>query len=34
LKQYPGLGWISALRSDAIRALVKEGSLKGCAKSE
>jgi hypothetical protein len=28
LKQYPGLGWISALRSDAIRALVKEGSLK------
>jgi hypothetical protein len=28
LKQYPGLGWISALRSEAIRSLVKEGSLK------
>jgi len=27
LKAYPGLGWISALRSHAIRELVKEGSL-------
>jgi transposase len=27
LKQYPGLGWISALRSSAIRALVDEGAL-------
>ena len=27
LRTYPGLGWISALRSHAIRALVKEGFL-------
>jgi len=27
LKQYPGLGWISALRSVAIRKLVNSGSL-------
>jgi transposase len=27
LKEYPGLGWISALRSHAIRDLVKGGSL-------
>ena len=27
LRQYPGLGWISALRSQAIRALLKAGSL-------
>lgn len=27
LKTHPGLGWISALRSDAIRALVDEGNL-------
>ena len=27
LKEYPGLGWISALRSHAIRDLMDEGSL-------
>ncbi len=27
LKQYPGLGWISALRSSAIRQLVESGAL-------
>lgn len=27
LKTYPGLGWISALRSPAIRALVESGAL-------
>lgn len=27
LKQYPGLGWISALRSSAIRELVEGGAL-------
>jgi transposase len=27
LKQYPGLGWISALRSSAIRELVEAGTL-------
>jgi transposase len=27
LKEYPGLGWISALRSHAIRALVENGHL-------
>jgi transposase len=27
LKQYPGLGWISALRSSAIRDLVEAGTL-------
>jgi len=27
LKQYPGLGWISALRSSAIRQLVEGGAL-------
>jgi len=27
LKQYPGLGWISALRSSAIRELVESGAL-------
>jgi hypothetical protein len=27
LKRYPGLGWISALRSPAIRALVDSGAL-------
>lgn len=27
LKQYPGLGWISALRSSAIRELVEAGAL-------
>lgn len=27
LKQYPGLGWISALRSSAIRQLVQGGAL-------
>jgi hypothetical protein len=27
LKKHPGLGWISALRSDAIQALVAEGDL-------
>jgi transposase len=27
LKDYPGLGWISALRSDAIRKLVNGGNL-------
>ena len=27
LKKYPGLGWISALRSEAIRALIAKGAL-------
>ena len=27
LRQYPGLGWISALRSEEIRALVDEGGI-------
>jgi len=27
LKKYPGLGWISALRSESIRQLVQEGCL-------
>src|SRR3989304_5563360 len=27
LQQYPGLGWISALRSSAIRQLVEGGAL-------
>jgi transposase len=27
LKQHPGLGWITALRSEAIRALVAKGAL-------
>lgn len=27
LKQYPGLGWISALRSEAIRELITKGTL-------
>jgi transposase len=27
LKQYPGLGWISALRSEAIRELIDKGML-------
>ena len=27
LKQYPGLGWISCLRSPAIRELVEDGLL-------
>ena len=27
LKQYPGLGWISALRSEAIRELLDKGTL-------
>jgi len=27
LKDYPGLGWVSALRSEAIRALVQAGAL-------
>ena len=27
LQQYPGLGWISALRSGAIRALIEKGHL-------
>jgi len=27
LRQYPGLGWISALRSSAIRQLVEGGAL-------
>jgi transposase len=27
LQKYPGLGWISALRSEAIRALLDEGTL-------
>ena len=27
LRQYPGLGWISALRSEAIRALIEQGRL-------
>ncbi len=27
LKQHPGLGWISALRSGAIRALIEKGQL-------
>ena len=27
LRQYPGLGWISALRSDRLRKLVEEGTL-------
>jgi transposase len=27
LKEYPGLGWISALRSEAIRALIDKGTL-------
>ncbi len=27
LQHYPGLGWISALRSDAIRELIDKGSL-------
>ena len=27
LKQYPGLGWISALRSSAIRDFVRAGTL-------
>jgi transposase len=27
LKQYPGLGWISALRASAIRELVEQGAL-------
>jgi transposase len=28
LRQYPGLGWLSALRSEAIRALMDTGCLK------
>jgi transposase len=28
LRKYPGLGWISALRSEAIRALIQEAHLK------
>jgi transposase len=28
LKRYPGLGWISALRSEAIRELIENGALK------
>jgi hypothetical protein len=27
LKKYPGLGWISALRSGAIRRLLADGHL-------
>ncbi len=27
LRQYPGLGWISALRSEAIRSLIEKGHL-------
>ena len=27
LRQYPGLGWISALRSQALQELIEEGSL-------
>lgn len=27
LREYPGLGWISALRSEKVRALVEEGTL-------
>jgi transposase len=29
LKRYPGLGWISALRSEDIRALITKGTLPG-----
>jgi transposase len=31
LRRYPGLGWISALRSEAIRALIEEGRLQASA---
>lgn len=31
LRQFPGLGWISALRSEAIRALIEEGRLQASA---
>jgi transposase len=34
LRRYPGLGWISALRSEAIRALVEEGHLPTSAFAE
>jgi transposase len=34
LRQYPGLGWISALRSEAIRALIEEGHLQASAFAE
>jgi transposase len=27
LREYPGLGWISALRSEAIQKLLEEGAL-------
>jgi transposase len=29
LQKYPGLGWISALRSEAIRKLIDKGNLQG-----
>ena len=34
LRQYPGIGWISALRSQAIQALVAQGSLTRSALAE
>jgi transposase len=34
LRQYPGLGWISALRSEAIRALIDEGNLQTASFTE
>ena len=34
LRKYPGLGWISALRSPAIRALLDEGHLQPSAFDE
>jgi hypothetical protein len=34
LRQYPGLGWISALRSEDIRALLREGHLRPSALEE
>jgi transposase len=34
LRQYPGLGWISALRSEAIRALIEQGHLQASTFAE
>ena len=34
LRRYPGLGWISALRSEAIRALIEQGRLQASTFAE
>jgi transposase len=34
LRKYPGLGWISALRSEDIRALIRDGQLRPSALEE